>query len=114
MPMPISAWSEWLCTPPLLGHRRDPPSIPSPHLITDTPEIPPRPMPNIHADANAEHTCRCGHGHATPLCWMSQTTARSFPSPPHSPSTHLYTPERRDTSFLYSSCVRVRHRQSTC
>ena len=90
------------------------PSIPSPHSITDTPEIPPRPMPNVHANANAEHARRYGHGHATPLCWMPQTTARSFPSPPHSPSTHLYTPERRDTSSLYIARVCVRHRQSKC
>ena len=63
------------------------------------------PMPNMHAR-------RCGHGHAAPLCWMPQTTARSFPSPPHSSSTHLYTPERRDTSFLYIARVRVGHGQS--
>jgi len=99
-------------SPPLLGHRRDAPSILSPHSITDTPEISPRPMTNVHADANAEHARRCGYGHAAPLCWTPQTIARSFPSPPHSPSTYLYTPERRDTSFFYIARVRVRHRQS--
>src|SRR4051812_26915646 len=114
MPMPISAWSEQLCSTPLLGHRRDAPSIQSPCSITDTPEIPPRPMPNVHADANAEHASRRGHGHAAPLCWTPQTTASSFPSPSHSHSTHIYTPERRDTSFLYIARVRVRHCQSKC
>ena len=112
MPMPISAWSEWLCSPPLLGHRRNAPWILSPHSITDTPKIPPRPMTNVHDDANAEHARRCGHDHAAPLCWTPQTTARSFHLPPHSPSTHLYTPERRDTSFLYIARVRVGHGQS--
>jgi hypothetical protein len=32
-------------------------------------------MTNVHADANAEHARRCGHGHAAPLCWTPQTTA---------------------------------------
>jgi hypothetical protein len=104
----------YACSPPLLGHRQDAPSIPSPHSNTGTPEIPPRPMTNVHADANVEHARRCGHGHAAPLCWTPQTTARSFPSPPHSPSTHLYMPERRGTSFLYIARVRVRYRQSKC
>jgi hypothetical protein len=112
--MSISAWSERLCSLPLLGHHRDAPSIPSSHSITDTLEIPPRPMTNVYANANAEHASHCGHGHPALLCWMPQTIARSFPSPPHSPSTHLYTLERRDTSFLYIACVYVRHRQSKC
>jgi hypothetical protein len=104
----------YACLPPLLGHRRDAPSIPSPYSITDTPEIPPRPITNIYADTNAKHARRYGHGHAAPLCWTPQTTARSVPSPPHSPSTHLSTLERGDTSFLYIARVRVRHRQSKC
>ena len=72
------------------------PSIPSPHSITDTPEIPPRPMTNVHADANAEHARRCGHSHAAPLCWTPQTTARSFPSPPHSLAP-IYTRQKGET-----------------
>jgi hypothetical protein len=104
----------YACSPPLLGHRRDAPLILSPHSITDTPEIPLRPMTNVHTDANAKHARRCGHGHAARLCWTPQTNARSFPSPPYSPSTHLYMPERRDTSFLYIAPVRVRHCQSKC
>ncbi|KAK1696909.1 hypothetical protein QYE76_013606 [Lolium multiflorum] len=49
---------------------------PVPSFDHDTPEIPPRPMPNVHADANAEHACTpLWHGHADPLCWTPQTTA---------------------------------------
>jgi hypothetical protein len=114
IPMPISAWSERLCSPPLLGHHWDAPSISSAHSSTDTPEIMPRPMTNVHADANAKHARRYGHGHAAQLCWMPQTTTMFFSSPPHSPSTHLYMPERRDTSFLYIAHVHVWHRQSKC
>jgi hypothetical protein len=80
---------------------------------------------NFHHDSSttASKRCRCryrhgqngyGHDHTAPLCWTPQTTARSFPLPPHSPSTHLYTPERRDTSFFYIACVHVQHRQSKC
>jgi hypothetical protein len=96
MPMLISTWSERLCSLPLLGHRRDAPSIPSPHSITNTPEIPPRPMMNVHADANAEHARRYGHGHAAPLCWTPQTTARSFPSQPHNLAP-IYTCQKGET-----------------
>jgi hypothetical protein len=93
----------YACPPPLLGHRRDAPSISSPHSITDIPEIPPRPMTNVHADANAENARRCGHGHAVVGMATPPRYARCHRPPRglslcyHTPLAPIYTRQKGET-----------------
>ena len=56
-------------------------------------------MPNVHAEANAEHARRCGYGHATPSIGRHRPP-RGLSLRHHTPLAPIYPRQKRETLVL--------------